>query len=463
MFRMKTKTKQLFTLLLFLILAGTLKAQDDLEFTLVEAEEYALQHSYVVQNSGLDVAAAQKKVWETIATGLPQVSGKANYTKNIDAAKSPMPVAIIPTDFWDVLGIPEDTPLDGTFPISFADKYDSNYGFTVDQLIFDGSYIVGVGSAKVYVQMATQTKEKTEIDIKHAVAQSYFLVLTAEENLKVMKENLKNSQKLESDTKALFENGFSEEQDVDQMRLLVQKAENEILKAEREIRIARIVLKYTMGVKVDDQIELTESLDLFLNPLLENEEQPLGFDYSTHIDYRMIDTQRQLSMKELKLSKSAYLPRLSAFYNWSKTAYGNNANLFKSSVPWFKSSMVGLNLTIPIFTSGQQMAKVQQAKFAYQQAENDQSLAEQTLQKDYLTAIADIESAADQYRNDLDNKQLARRIYDKTTIKYNNGISSSIELSQTETQYIEAQGAWVASVIQLLNSKISLDKAIGKL
>ena len=451
MFRMKTKTKQLFTLLLFVILAGTLKAQDDLKFTLVEAEEYALQHSYVVQNSGLDVAAAQKKVWETIATGLPQVSGSANYTKSLN-----LPVSLLPSEFFG--------GEEGTYQaVKFGQNYNSDYGFSVDQLIFDGSYIVGVGSAKIYLQMATQTKEKTEIEIKHAVAQSYFLVLTAEENLKVMKENLKNSQKLEGDTKALFENGFSEEQDVDQMRLLVQKAENEILKAEREIRIARIVLKYTMGVKVDEQVELTEPLDRFLNPLLENEEQPGGFDYSTHIDYRMIDTQRQLSMKELKLSKSAYLPRLSAFYNWSETAYGDDANLFKSSVPWFKSSMVGLNLTLPIFTSGQQMAKVKQAEFAYQQAQNAQSLAEQTLQKDYLTAIADIESAADQYRNDLDNKQLAKRIYDKTTIKYNNGISSSIELSQTETQYIEAQGAWVASVIQLLNSKISLDKAIGKL
>jgi outer membrane protein TolC len=261
----------------------------------------------------------------------------------------------------------------------------------------------------------------------------------------------------------MYENGFSEEQDVDQMRLLVQKAENEILKAEREIRVARMVLKYSMGVDVEETIELTENLDQFLEPLLEEEEPVGGFDYASHIDFRMLDTQRQLSMKEFKLARSAYLPKISGFYNWSKTAYGNSANLFKSSVPWFRSSMVGLNITVPIFTSGQQMAKVKQAQFSYQQAENDQKLAEQTLQKDYLTAVADIESAVDQFKNDVDNKQLARKIYNKTTVKYNNGISSSVELSQTETQYIQAQGAWVASVIQLLNSKITLDKAIGKL
>ncbi|MGQ7869030.1 TolC family protein [Sunxiuqinia sp. sy24] len=460
---MKTKMKQLLALLLVMLWGGQIDAQDDLKFTLAEAQDYALTNSYVIQNSGLDVMAARKKVWETIAMGLPQISGSANYTKNIDAAKSPLPVAIIPKDFWDELGIPDDTPADGTYPISFAQKFNSDYGFTVDQLIFDGSYIVGIGSAKIYLQMATQTKEKTEIEIKHAVAQSYFMVLAAEENLQVMKENLANSQKLESDTRAMYDNGFSEEQDVDQMRLLVQKAENEILKAEREIRVARMVLKYTMGVDVESRIGLTDSLDGFINPLLRQKEEIGGFDYTSHIDFRLLDTQRQLSMKEFKLARSAYLPKINGFYSWSKIAYGNSGNLFKSSVPWFRSSMIGMNISVPIFTSGQQMAKVKQMQFAYQQAENEQKLAEQTLQKDYLTAVADVESAVDQFRNDVDNKQLARKIYNKTTIKYNNGISSSVELSQTETQYIQAQGAWVASVIQLLNSKITLDKAIGKL
>ncbi|WP_321286491.1 TolC family protein [uncultured Sunxiuqinia sp.] len=460
---MKTKTKQLFILLLFLIASSGVKAQDEFDFTLAEAQEYALSNSYVIRNSKLDVDAAKKKVWETIAMGLPQVSGTSNYTKNIDAAKSPMPVAIIPKDFWFPLGIPEDTPLDGTFPISFAQKFNADYGFKIDQLIFDGSYIVGVNSAKIYLQMAAETKEKTEIEIKQAVAQSYFLVLAAEENLKVMKENLKNSEKLESDTKALYENGFTEEQDVDQMRLLVQKSENEILKAEREIRVSRMVLKYTMGIDVEERIVLTQPLTEFLNPLLDGEENLGGFDYSSHIDYRMLDTQRQLSMKELRLAQAAYLPRLTAFYNWSKMSFGDNANLYKSSVPWYKSSMFGFNLSIPIFTSGQQMAKVQQARFSYQQSENEQALAEQTLKKDYLSAVADIESAIDQYHNDIENKKLAKKIYDKTTIKYNNGISSSVELSQIETQYIQSQGAWVASVIQLLNSKITLEKAIGKL
>ncbi len=459
---MKTKMKLFLSFLLVALTTITTIAQEVQEFSLKDAQEYAVQNSYVVQNSGLDVDIARKKIWETITMGLPQINGNAEYVKNIDAAKSPLPVAIIPKEFWPNLGIPDDTPVDATFPVSFAQKYNSSWGFSIDQLIFDGSYIVGVGSAKIYLQLATQGKEKTEIEIKHGVAQAYYMVLVAQENLTVMKENLGNSEKLLSDSKALYENGFVEEQDVDQMQLLTKKAENEILKAKREIRVAKMVLKYTMGVNVESEIELTDNLSQFIDPLLNNVESDYGFDHISHIDYRMLETQSLVSEKLLKLEKSAYLPKVNGFYSWNKMAFGDNSNLFKSSVPWFKSSMLGVNIEVPIFSAGQRISKVNQAKMEYEKSINDQKQAVQGLQKDYLSAVADIESAVDQLKNDIDNKKLASKIYDKTTIKYNNGLISSTELSQTETQYIQSQGAWVGSVLQLLNAKINLDKAIGK-
>jgi len=443
--------KQLFSLLLFLLMAGTCGAQDILNFSLAEAKAYALKNSYVVRNGGLDVEAAKKKVWETIAGGLPQVEGSAAYNNYLN-----LPTQLIPGEFF---GQPQGTYVE----VQFGNKYDSRFGFTIDQMIFDGSYIVGVGSAKIYLQLADQNKEKSELDIVHAVEEAYYSVLVAEENLTVMKENLANSQKLENDTRLMYQNGFVEEQDVDQMKLSVQKAENEILKTEREIRVARMVLKYTMGVDMETGVGLTDKLEKFVEPLVaEKETAAPGFDYASHIDYRLLDTQRQANKKLLLNEKAAYLPKISAFYDWSKTAYGNSANLFKDNVPWYKSSMWGINITVPIFSSGQKMAKVRQAQFEYEKAENNQKQSVQLLQKDYLTAVADMESSVDQLKNDLDNKQLAKRIYEKTVIKYNNGITGSTDLSQTESQYIQSQSAWVSSVMQLLTSKINLDKATGK-
>lgn len=436
--------------LLILVFTTTGAVAQNHRFSLEEAQRFALENSYVLKNTRNDITLAQKEVWKTITTGLPQVSGTANYNKFLD-----LPVSLIPGEFFG-----EDP---GTYmPVKFGQDYSSDYGFTVSQLIFDGSYIVGVGSSKIYLNLAQHAHEKTEIEIRDAVAQAYYLVLIGRQNQRVMEENLENVNKLYAETRAYYENGFREEMDVDQMRILVKNAENEVLKAEREITVAKVVLKYAMGYKMDEEIELTDELDRFLLPLTKSG-NPNNFDFSSHIDYRLATTNFQASEKLLKLEKVAFLPSLSGFYSYSKTAYGNNANLFKTSVSWFPSSLVGLQLSIPLFNSGQKVLKVQQAQINLEKSTNERKLAETTLQKDFLTAVAEMESAVEKYENDVENRELAEKILEKSKIKFNNGLTSSTELSQLETQYIQTHGAYVASVMQLLQADLKLKKAMGTL
>ncbi|NOY96225.1 MAG: TolC family protein [Chlorobi bacterium] len=448
---MKKITKALLLFIVSAWLAGEAMAQDSpTAFSLEEAQQYAMKNSYVLQNTGLEINKARKKVWETITIGLPQVSGSVNYNKFLN-----LPVSLIPGEFF---GKPAGTYI----PVKFGQDYNSDFGITVSQLLFDGSYIVGVGSSKIYLNLALQANEKAKIDIRDAVAQAYYLVLIGEANLKVMKENLENTQHLYNDTKAYYDNGFREEQDVDQMKLMVRSAENEILKAVREIKISKVVLKYTMGFDLDKEITLSDKLDKFLAPLLKKNPST-GFDYTNHIDYKLSQTNYMVSEKLLRLEKSAYLPKLSAFYNWNKTAYGSNANLFKPNIPWFKSSMIGFQLTMPIFSSGQKAAKVQQARIDLEKAENDRALATETLQKEYLTALANMESMLEKYENDKENRQLSEKILNKAKFKFNNGITSSTELSQIETQYLQSHGAYIVSTLQLLQANLALKKALGKL
>ncbi len=460
-----TKTIKLYLLFCFMSwYAFSSEAQTpERAFSLEEAKQYAMQNSYVLHNSSLDVVKAQKEVWKTITTGLPQISGNFDYTKNIKAAKQPFPVAIIPKEFWSKLGIPEDTPADGTYPISFSPKYNSSFGFTVNQMIFDGSYIVGVGSSQIYLNLAKQTAEKSEIDIRDAVTQAYYMVLTGEANKKVMQENLANVQEMYKETQAYYDNGFREEQDVDQMKLMVKNAETEVVKATREITIAKVVLKYAMGYDLEQEIVLSDSLNQFVIPLVAGKDAPTGFDFSKHIDYRLAQTNFQVSEKLLKLEKVAYLPTLNGFYSYSRMSYGEKANLFKSDNSWLPSSLLGVQLSVPIFNSGQKMLKVQQAKIDLDKIATQRKQEEVTLQKDYLTAVADMESALERFENDKENRELAEKILDKTKIKFKNGISSSTELSQMETQYIESHGAYISSTLQLLQSNLKLQKATGNL
>jgi len=420
-------------------------------FSLEEATQFAMENSYVLHNSRQDVVKAQKEVWKTITTGLPQVSGTADYNMFLN-----LPVSLIPAEFFG--GEP------GTYePVKFGQDYNSDFGFTVNQMIFDGSYIVGVGSSQIYLNLAKQTAEKSEIDIRDAVAQAYYMVLTGEANKKVMQDNLANVQEMYKETKAYYDNGFREEQDVDQMKLMVKNAETELVKANRQITIAKVVLKYTMGFDLEQEITLSDSLAQFVDPLVASKKVTNGFDLTQHVDYRLAQTNFQVSEKLLKLQKMAYLPRLNGFYSYTRTAYGNKANLFRSGVSWFPSSLIGFQLSVPIFNSGQKMLKVQQAKIDLDKALNQRKLAETTLQKDYLTAVADMESALEKFDNDKENRELAAKILDKTKIKFKNGISSSTELSQIETQYIQSHGSYISSVLQLLQAKLKLQKATGNL
>ncbi len=446
---MKLKLRMYLLLLAMGVATFGVNAQEESRsFSLEKAQQFAMENSYVLHNTSQDIVIAQKKVWETISTGLPQVSGSANYNMFLN-----LPVSLLPGEFF---GEPAGTYI----PVKFGQDYNSNFGLNVSQVIFDGSYIVGVGSSQLYLNLSKQAHEKVEIDIRDAVTQAYYMVLISERYKIVMEENLVNTQKMYNETKIYYDNGFREEQDVSQVKIILKNAENEVLKANREISVAKVVLKYAMGYDLETEINLTSDLENFLLPLVARENS-FNFEFNNHIDYRLAHSNFQVSEKLLKLEKVTYMPRLSGFYNFSKTAYSNEANLIKNE--WFPSSLVGFQLTMELFNSGQKRSKVQQAKIELDKAETQRKLAEITLQKDYLTASAEMESAIERYENDRENRELAKGILDKTKIKFNSGISGSSELSQIETQNINAFQALVASTIQLLQADLKLKKAAGSL
>jgi outer membrane protein TolC len=436
---------------ILILVTNTVRAQEPTKhsFALNEAISYAIVNSYISKNVDIDVISARKQVWESIGTGLPQVDGAVDYHINLE----------LPVQYIDAseLGGEGGT----TMEVRFGRKYNSSYGITVSQLIFDGSYLVGLKAAKVYVDLALGKKEKTQIEIREFVTDAYYSVLIAEKFLETNKNNLENSKKLFKDTEAYYKSGFSEEQDVDQLRLMVKQTENELIQAERSIRVTKMVLKYVIGVDVNSEIELTDSLKYFVDPVVEAGTIAQNFDYSRHVDYRILEVQKSLRKSQVDLEKVSLLPKIDVFYSWMKTAYANDANLFKKD--WYPSSMVGVKLSLPIFSAGGRYTKIQRAKLELEKKENEQLMNIQNLQMEYITAYSDLESALDKLKNDKENSVIAKRIYEKTQVKFNNGISTSTELSQNETQYLQSYSNYLLSMQQVLKAKMNLDKAVGEL
>ena len=215
-----------------------------------------------------------------------------------------------------------------------------------------------------------------------------------------------------------------------------------------------------MGYDMETEIDLSDQIETFVLPLI-GEQSKIQLDLTNHIDYRMATSNLLSSEKLLKLEQVTYLPSLNGFFSYTRTAYGNEANLIKNE--WFPSSLIGFQASIPIFNSGQKHARVQQAKLELDKAATQQKLTELTLEKDYLTAKADMETARERFANDRENRDLAQSILDKSHVKFNNGMISSAELSQQESQYISAFQAMVSSTLQLLQADLKLKKAAGAL
>jgi outer membrane protein TolC len=352
----------------------------------------------------------------------------------------------------------------GTFtPIKFGQKYSSSATVNATQLLFDGSYIVGTMAAKVFVQLTKDQKEKTEIEIRDAVAQAYYLVLVAQDNLKTIQENLEVTETTLKETKAFYENGFKEELDVDQVRLMKKTSQNQLADAKRQIKVARTLLKFSMGMDIDNSINLKDNLDQFVNPIRLKQSENVDYNVSNHIDYRIMDTQLKAQKLVLRNEQVKFLPKVSAFYNYGKNTSTDLSNVFDREVPWFTSSMIGLKLSLPIFTSFQRTSKIKQEKINFHKLENEMLMTQQNLKKEITISYTNLMNAKEKYENDLEGLEIAKRIYDRTRIKFNEGISSSTELSQNEQQYLNSHATYISSTLELLKAKINFDKALGNL
>jgi len=429
------------------------KAQTEskLKLTLAEAQQYALENSYSVKASKYDLQVARKKVWETIADGLPQIEASAGYNNNLNLS-----VSLLPSEFFG------GTP--GTYtPIKFGQRYTSSASINVSQKIFDGSYIVGTMAAKVFVQLSNDQKEKTEIEIVNTISQSYFTVLVAEENYKTILENVVINEKLLTETSAYHDNGLREELDVDQIRLLLNSSKNQLADAKRAIQTSLIILKFGLGIKIDEKLELTNSLIELVDPIRSESPVMSNFDMHNHIDFRVLETQMKAQELIIKKEKAAYLPTISAFYNYGKNTSSDYTNVFKSNVPWFKSSALGFQLNLPIFSAGQKRSRIKQEKINFTKLENQQEMTQQNLKMDVTLSFTNLLNAQEKYENDVEGLEIAKRIFDRTRIKFKEGISTSTELSENEKQYLETHSAYINSTLTLLTSKIAFEKALGKL
>ncbi len=443
--------------------------QNDSTFsmTLREAQDYALKNNLNKKNSVLDIAAAKKKVWETTAIGLPHIDGSASYQyipgelpkfefdmggqdqlyqyifNSLDSLGFPPPPELFQSDEE------EESP-------TIAQKNSTTYSVTVSQLIFSGEYIVGLQASKTYLEISKISDEKTALDIKQSIAQSYFSVLTLEENLTIVDSSLENLQVTLNETKAMYNQGLLESTDVDQLELTINTLKNSKKVIERQVELSYRLLKIQLNINQDANLKLAEDLEKLKNEHIPQMLDKESFDATQTIDFKLIDNQERVAELNLKRQKSMSLPNLSAFYRYQDKINAPDLDFTINHV-------IGVNLNVPIFSSFQRSSQVQQKKIELQKTRNNKELVERNIKLQEQQARYDFNNALEKYHYNKRNVELSKKILKKTTIKYKQGMASSLEVTQTTNQYLDSHSKLNSALLELLNTKIKYDKLSNNL
>ncbi len=418
---------------------------------LQKAIDLALTENKKILNAKLDVIIAKKKVWETTAMGLPQVSTEAKYQNMLD-----IPVSLLPGVMIDPNAGPDDY-----VPVQFGLQHSASFDFTASQLLFSGEYIVALQASKAYQEMSKKAALKSENDVIELVTKSYYALLYSFRSEKIMLETKQDIQKSYDEIQAIHAVGLADQVDVDQLELNLISILSSIRSEKRRQVISSNILKYQIGININDSIKLNDSLEYILDNSKLKSIVLQNFDINKNIEYQILQNKKQITNLSMKLEKSTLLPTLNAFYAHSVTGQTNDFDDYFNDQRYFQSNIVGVSLNWQIWGSGSRYAKIQQAKLEVDKMDNNDFLIEQELTYGVYTARTLVINNYEAYQTEIRNKELAERIYHRSMIKFKNGLITSTALTQLNYQYINAQTAYYNAIVQLLNAKAELDKILG--
>jgi outer membrane protein len=424
-------------IIIFLFLSNImLQAQDKLILGVSEAREHALMYNRNIKNTGLAIDKSQERLWEAVSAGLPQVNASADYSNAMGAQ----------------ISIQFDENIPATqIPI----KPTSNFNLQVGQLIFNGNYIVGIQLARLARTLSEKNLKKTEQEVVSQVTESYYLTLLSEESLKILSTNTENLKDVFRKTEPLVKVGMLEKLELDQLQVQVNSLSNAVRSAERQYEMAKNMLRLQLGVTSETELELTESL----SDLIEKELEPdagIALNLERNADFQLLRVQEELTEKQIDLQKASYLPSVHGFYNYTY-------KLLKPAFDMSPPHIVGLQMNIPVFSSGERRSRVKQAEIDLETARNNMALMEEQLDIQFKQLQFNLKNSWENYETQKKNVEVSREVYLHLRRKFEQGMISGLELTLADSNYLQAESEYLTSLLEALRSRNALDTLTGSL
>ncbi|HOY27931.1 MAG TPA: TolC family protein [Flavobacteriales bacterium] len=436
-------------IIISLAMATTMAAQGPVSLSLQQALDLAAKQSYAVQASELEAEKSRAKVKEITAIGLPQINGEVQLQNFID-----VPTQLIPNFFS-----PPGTGGPEFIAAQFGLPWNASAGATLSQLIFDGSYIIGLKATRAVAEQSQQELEKAAADARNQAAKAYFGVLSAEEGARLAGEGIPLLEKSLVEVGAMRDAGFMESIDVDRITIQLEQAKTLQRSFQQQASVARMMLALALGIPQGTPITLTDDLDKILSDPNETALSEMALEPANHIEQQVAENIVLLSDLQRKNERSKALPSLGGFLSHQQVWNGPDFDP-GGKYQFYPTTLWGLKLTVPIFSSTSRIQKVKQASLALKQAEVNRTATTERLKVFAEQSRTQARTAFDNFKTEERSMALAKSIFDRTSIKFTEGAAASFELTQEQGNYLMAQQTYIQRVVELLMARADLRKAL---
>ena len=446
--------------------AGVAYAQPDtLTLTLREARDYALSHNKQLLNAREDVSAMKARYRETRAQGLPQVQGDMDYMTNFNyevefsfgegSTEQPdINYSVLDEGDQEILRLLSEmmTP-SGASTITMEDQL--NARLQVSQLLFSGQFWVGLEIAKIARSISQKQVERTSVEVKEQVTQTYYLILVSEETLGILNRNLNNLKETLQHTRNMYRTGMVEKSDVDQIRMNVSLLQNTLESTRRTLQLSYNMLRIQLGLEQQKPLRLTDGMAFFMD---QSRDELLAepLDPQVNISYQLMMDQEKMQKQMVDLEKWSYAPVLTGFYSYTEKIMTTDFDLSPKNA-------AGLTLSLPIYSGGYRKARVDQARVELDKTQRSRSLLEDQLNLQEKQLKYELRSALDNYSTQKENVEVAKSVYNSYYNKYQQGMLSSLDLTQANNNYLQAENNYISSVLKVLQARLALQKLYNAL
>ncbi|MGC4103938.1 TolC family protein [Ferruginibacter sp.] len=405
------------------------------EVTLKSAVEYAIKHQPRIQQALLDEQITASNIKSKLADWYPQVNFNYSLQHNF---------------------LLQSTVIGGN-PIKLGVNNTSSGQFTVTQTIFNKDVLLAKRTKGDVLQQATQTTSSNKIDLAANVSKAFYDVLATTQQIKVAEENIVRIERSLKDATSQYKAGVTDKIDYKRATISLNNIKASKRSNEEIVQAKVAYLKSLMGYPDSAAFNIVyDSLAMENEITIDTTQLP---DYKSRIEYRLLETQRNLLQSNVLYNKWSYLPSVAANGAYNLNFQNNDfGKLYGTNYP---NSFAALTLSVPIFQGGKRKANLKTATLQLQRNEQDIFNLKNAVNAQYAQALASYKSSLENYLALKENVTIAKEVYDVIQLQYRSGIKTYLEVVTAETDLRTSQINYFNALYQVLSAKVDVQKALG--